>query len=124
MGPLQEVSSTVCVKLLRKQFEQAWCRQTTYIADFDPEIPSTGQCYVTAMCVQDILGGELVEGSVDGVHHFWNRINGKEYDLTSDQFKGGDGFHPLKRRTYWCTRSNVNRKNRRYLLLKKRIRDA
>ena len=117
---LKEMPLEECMKLLRKQFERAWCRQTTYIADFDPKIPSTGQCYVTALCVQDILGGELVQGSADGVNHFWNKINGKEFDLTSDQF-GGDGIHRLKRARMSNKYLYPNRKNKRYLLLKNRI---
>src|SRR5208337_3242765 len=95
MGPLQEISSQVrleevsleeCVKLLRSQFERAWCKQTTYTYIFNPKRPSKGQCYVTALCVQDILGGEVVQGHVDGTNHFWNRILEQEFDLTSDQF--------------------------------------
>lgn len=110
------------MKRMRQHFEQLWDAKTCLFGGgFDPEHPSRGQCYVTAMVIQDVLGGEVVEGSVDGCTHFWNQLpDGSEWDLTSDQFKGGDGIHPLKRRKYWCTKSPVNRKNRRYLLLKKR----
>jgi hypothetical protein len=88
----------VVLKRLRKKFEKAWCQQTTYIADFEPDTPSTGQCYVTAICVQDIFGGLLLQGDVKGVVHFWNRLpNGQEFDLTSDQF-GGDGIHIVEDR--------------------------
>lgn len=111
------------LKRFRKVLEKTWNKQTSlFVGNFDPNFPSAGQCYVTAIVVQDLFGGEVIEGAVDCSTHFWNQLpNGKEYDLTSDQFKGGDGIHPLKRRTYWCTRSNVNRNNKRYLLLKKRI---
>jgi hypothetical protein len=115
---LKEIPLEVCIKLLRGQFERAWCRQTTYVADFDPKIPSRGQCYVTALCVQDILDGEVVQGKVDGINHFWNNIRGEEFDLTSDQF-GGDGIHRVKRAKMSNKFLYPNRKNKRYLLLKR-----
>ncbi|MPQ23957.1 YunG family protein [Bacillus paralicheniformis] len=42
--------------------------------------PAKGQCGVTALIVNDLLGGG--EG-----WHFYNFINGKRYDLTVSQFK-------------------------------------
>jgi hypothetical protein len=114
----------VTMKKLREHFEQIWDEKTCLIlfGEFDPRHLSRGQCYVTSICVQDILGGHVVEGSVDSCTHFWNKLpNGEEYDLTSDQFKGGDGIHPIKRRKVWCKHSPVNRRNKRYLLLKKRL---
>jgi hypothetical protein len=95
------------------------------VGNFDPNFLSRGQCYVTAMCVQDIFGGDILEGVIDCGNHFWNKLpNGQEFDLTSDQFKDGDGIHAHPRRILWCTRHTLNRKNKRYLLLKKRIEQA
>lgn len=48
---------------------------------------------MTALVVQDILGGDLIlaEVHVGGVqigHHYWNRLaDGSDVDLTSDQFR-------------------------------------
>lgn len=118
------MSKESVIRKLRKQFEKAWCKQTTYIADFNSEILSTGQCYVTALCVQDILGGMILQGDVKGISHFWNRLpNGQEFDLTSDQF-GGDGIHIVEERVCTNIFLHPNRKNKRYLLLKKRIAEA
>lgn len=60
--------------------------------EWSPENPARDQCGMTALVVQDVLGGELVlaEVHVNGVqigHHYWNRLpDGSDVDLTSDQF--------------------------------------
>jgi hypothetical protein len=59
--------------------------------------PSRGQCGVTALVIQDHLGGALLmatvlnpDGSRQGVH-YWNRLpDGTELDLTRDQFVLGE----------------------------------
>ncbi|MDA3644660.1 hypothetical protein LZ318_23805 [Saccharopolyspora indica] len=54
--------------------------------------PARGQCGITAMVVNDLLGGDLVRGEVhvDGHwvdFHWWNRFpGGLELDLTREQF--------------------------------------
>ncbi|HEY5318492.1 MAG TPA: hypothetical protein VIJ20_10955 [Solirubrobacteraceae bacterium] len=66
-------------------------------ADWSPEEPSRGQCGVTALVLQDLLGGELLlaevrreDGSRQGLH-YWNRLGGGvEIDLTRDQFSCGE----------------------------------
>jgi len=43
------------------------------------------------MLFQDVVGGEVREGTVGGVPHYWNRVGGVdgiEFDLTADQFGG------------------------------------
>ena len=48
---------------------------------------------MTALVVQDLLGGDLIHGEVhiDGAkvwNHYWNRLpDGTEVDLTADQFR-------------------------------------
>ncbi|AUH39800.1 YunG family protein [Streptomyces sp. CMB-StM0423] len=57
-----------------------------------PGNPARDQCGVTAMVVNDLLGGELLRGEVlvDGRrtdYHWWNRLGpGVEIDLTREQF--------------------------------------
>ncbi|MFF1835600.1 hypothetical protein ACFVXE_15535 [Streptomyces sp. NPDC058231] len=57
-----------------------------------PDNPARDQCGVTAMVLNDLLGGELIRGevTVDGVrtdYHWWNRLGmGVEIDLTREQF--------------------------------------
>jgi len=53
--------------------------------DFDDD-PAHNQCTVTAMVVQDYFGGEIVTVKVGAGTHYLNQIDGKLFDLTSDQF--------------------------------------
>jgi len=51
-----------------------------------------GQCAVTALIVQDYLGGEILRGTVGEESHYWNRLpTGEELDLTASQFPMGSG---------------------------------
>ena len=71
---------------LRKILEKCW-----------PKNKSKGQCYITALVVQDFFGGQIVRWKgPDGLgSHYWNILpDGKQVDLTSDQY-GGDGFDPI-----------------------------
>ncbi|MGV2984169.1 hypothetical protein ACNPNP_10720 [Microbacterium sp. AGC85] len=67
----------------------AWSAETSVAPEaWTPSIPSQGQCAVTALVLQDYLGGELRRGIVDGVSHYWIKLDsGKEIDLTLDQFR-------------------------------------
>ncbi|MEA2279820.1 MAG: hypothetical protein QOK21_427 [Solirubrobacteraceae bacterium] len=63
------------------------------LPDWSPANAARGQCGATALVVQDLLGGELLEAEVrnaDGSHqgvHYWNRLaGGEELDLTREQF--------------------------------------
>jgi uncharacterized protein (DUF952 family) len=72
----------------------SWSRETCDPVDeWSPENPARGQCAVTALVVQDLLGGELLLADVhhrDGSRqgwHYWNRLGGGvEFDLTREQF--------------------------------------
>jgi hypothetical protein len=61
-------------------------------ADWHSGNPARGQCGVTALVVNDLLGGDLVmaevsyaDGKRQGVH-YWNRIGQLDVDLTRGQF--------------------------------------
>lgn len=67
------------------------------VPDWSESNPARGQCGVTALVVNDLLGGELLvaevrfsEGSRQGVH-YWNRLpSGEELDLTREQFSSDE----------------------------------
>jgi hypothetical protein len=73
----------------------AWSEDTcdpVDLNDWHAGNPSRGQCGVTALVLNDLLGGELVLGEVhvDGRRigfHYWNRFGGVEVDLTRAQFR-------------------------------------
>jgi hypothetical protein len=60
-----------------------------------PDNPAMGQCGVTALVIQDLLGGDLILGEVyrEGKkveNHYWIRFDsGIELDLTREQFRDG-----------------------------------
>ncbi|WP_367136755.1 MULTISPECIES: YunG family protein [Streptomyces] len=64
-----------------------------YRPRWTPGNPARDQCGVTALVLNDLLGGELVRGEVlvGGARtdfHWWNRLGaGVEIDLTREQFR-------------------------------------
>lgn len=87
------------VELLRPVLRAAWGPDTCDPHDLEnwrPDNPARGQCGVTALVVQDLLGGDLILGEVhvDGAkvgHHYWNQLpDGTEVDFTAGQFHPGE----------------------------------
>ena len=68
--------------------QYAWYRGTSSDPEnWTPENPAWGQCAVTALIVQDLLGGILLRAKVNGVSHYWNVLDtGEKIDLTIAQF--------------------------------------
>jgi hypothetical protein len=78
----------------------SWTRESCDPVDlhlWSESCPERGQCGVTAVLVQELLGGDLLladvlfaDGSPQGVH-YWNRLpGGEEVDLTRSQFQDGE----------------------------------
>ena len=67
------------------------------LPQWSPQNPARGQCAVTALVVQELVGGDLLlaevrrdDGSLQGVH-YWNRLEGGlEIDLTREQFSAAE----------------------------------
>ncbi|OEV08363.1 YunG family protein [Streptomyces nanshensis] len=85
--------------LLLADVEQAlrssWSAETCtpeFRSRWTEDNPARDQCGVTAMVLNDLLGGELIRGEVhvNGKQvdfHWWNRLGmGIEIDLTREQF--------------------------------------
>jgi len=80
---------------IERAIRASWSADTCDPVDlpWSPGNAAKGQCGVTALVVQDLLGGELLmaevrhaDGSRQGVH-YWNRLGeGVELDLTREQF--------------------------------------
>lgn len=75
---------------LLRGVRRAWSRRTSFQPDqWSADNPAFGQCAVTALAVQDLLGGDILRAETGGVSHFWNRLpDGTEIDLTEEQFQG------------------------------------
>lgn len=76
----------------------AWSADTAS-AGWSPENPALNQCAVTALVVQDLVGGELVRSRVDddnglSVSHYFNRHSAADIDLTWSQFD--DSGSPMR----------------------------
>lgn len=74
---------------LKELLESAWCSETSVSPNrWDKSNPSYGQCAVTAMLVNSIVGGTIrrMENIVTGVHYY-NVVDGLIVDLTADQFR-------------------------------------
>jgi hypothetical protein len=119
------------IETLLPIFRAAWGPDTCDPHDLDdwrPGNPARGQCGVTALVLQDLLGGDLVLGEVfvgaDKVgHHYWNRLpGGREVDLTADQFHPGEVVigGQVQRRPEGPPR----RCREQYELLRRRVTDA
>lgn len=88
-GNLSLVSTpTVSVEEVAAAIESSWQAASSNDPDnWSPENASHGQCAVTALAVQELLGGDLLRADVHGVSHYWNRLHsGQELDLTRSQF--------------------------------------
>jgi hypothetical protein len=78
----QAVRSSWSAETATPEFRSRWSKDN----------PVRDQCGVTAMVINDLLGGELMRGEVhvNGErvdYHWWNRLGmGMEIDLTREQF--------------------------------------
>ena len=70
-----------------------WCADTCaprMRGEWTPGNPTFGQCSITAFLVQDIFGGRVYGVPLkDGSVHCFNVVDGRKFDITSQQF--GDG---------------------------------
>lgn len=103
--------------------QRSWNRYTSATPElWTPQNPARGQCAVTALVAQDIVGGDLVRTTVNGESHYANRLDdGAIFDLTFQQFPEGsepDGPFEVRSREYVVSYPDTYR---RYQLLLMRI---
>lgn len=70
---------------LLHRLKAAWSAHTA--TTWTPDNPALGQCSVTALVVQDHLGGAILKTRVGAAWHFYNWIDGERLDLTRGQFQ-------------------------------------
>lgn len=73
----------------------SWAADTCAEGDWLADSPAKGQCEPSSFVAWRYLGGDLVLSKVlvDGEqteHHYWNRIDGEDLDLTREQFTKGE----------------------------------
>ena len=72
------------LKKLREAMEPVFSCSTVFGDCTD--VPSAGHCFMAALAVQDVIGGEIMQGRVKATPHYWNRVGGWDVDITGDQF--------------------------------------
>ncbi|NLU78474.1 hypothetical protein HCA58_08785 [Micromonospora sp. HNM0581] len=92
----RSVSVAIDLEVLGPVLRSSWGADTCDphdARDWHAGNAARGQCGVTALIVQDLLGGELILGEVHAEdvkvgYHYWNRLaDGREVDLTAVQFQ-------------------------------------
>ena len=77
-------------ELYEKLVDIGWDEMSCFSkSQWDPSNKCRGQCNATVLLVQEFFGGDIIEypNPCDGKSkHFFNRINGVDVDLTSEQF--------------------------------------
>lgn len=117
---------------LEEVIGKSWSRETSSDPEkWNPENPAWGQCAVTALVINDYLGGEMVWAEAKlpdgrGISHYFNLIDGQEVDVTRKQFPEGtvipSGIE--KKKPFASTREYVLSfpvTQQRYLLLKQQV---
>ena len=98
---------------------RSWSRDTSYDPlSWCPQNSAWGQCAVTALVLQDYLGGDLLSGEVNGFHHYWNLLpTNSEVDLTLQQFDSVDRIEHRKKadRAYVLSFPGTRRRYRKLL---------
>ena len=73
------------IERLANALSTSWSLESS--TKWTKDTPSTGQCGVTALVVNDLLGGEIKKTYLPDGWHFYNCINNQRYDFTAAQFK-------------------------------------
>ena len=70
---------------IQSALEERWSIESS--SKWTKENPAKGQCSVSAVVVYQYFGGEILKTKVDGSWHFYNKVNGRKFDFTSEQFE-------------------------------------
>lgn len=74
-----------------EKIRNAWCKEScspSLRENWSNGNIAKGQCFVTAMAVKEVFGGEVFEMRIaEKEIHYYNVINGEIVDLSSEQFE-------------------------------------
>jgi len=110
---------------LTKILELSWKKKTCTPSlqdSWDENNKSLGQCAVTALIVNDFLGGKIMRCMCESGSHYYNLINGNVVDLTVSQFEVKPNYGTGEKRTREYLLSNEDTK-KRYLLLLNEVKE-
>lgn len=115
------------IKTLENTLIESWDEKTCHpntSAMWTGKNPALGQCAVTALVVQDYLGGQLARSET--LAHVWNILqDGSEVDLSRSQFPNGlkieKEYIILREEVLYGNRGKKAKVAERYELLKERV---
>ena len=76
---------------LESKLKKSWSKDTCSPGlknDWCSDNPSMGQCAITALVVNDFLGGKIMRCMASTGSHYYNLIDNEIVDLTVSQFLG------------------------------------
>lgn len=114
---------SVVPRTLERALADSWSRETSADpAAWTADNAAWGQCAVSALIVQDYLGGELRRGEVGPISHYWNVLpSGEEIDVTRHQFADDVEIAHVEPRTREYLLSHADTA-RRYVALARAVR--
>jgi hypothetical protein len=69
---------------VQSALRKAWSLATA--SQWTASNPAAGQCNVTSLLIHELFGGDLLKTPLPAGDHFYNRIEGRRYDFTANQF--------------------------------------
>lgn len=107
---------------LNQRLKSIYSADTSFDAqNWNPDNPTYGHCAVVSLIVKDNFdNAEICKIKVDGVSHYFNRINNQVIDFTKEQFNQKLDYSNFEISSREYLLSNENTKTR-YELLKERM---
>ncbi|MGG4490411.1 YunG family protein [Metabacillus idriensis] len=95
---------------LLQSLKQTWSLKSS--SKWSIDNPSKGQCGVTSLVVNDILGGEIRKTPLAEGWHFYNMIYHTRYDFSESQFSESISYEDIpSNRKEAFTDTNINQYN-------------
>ncbi|MEK3817544.1 hypothetical protein MKY20_00090 [Cytobacillus sp. FSL W8-0315] len=77
-------NNTFKIEKIMNALSKSWSLESS--SKWSKYNPAKGQCGVTTLVVNDLLGGEIKKTKLPDGWHFYNMINGRRQDFTASQF--------------------------------------
>lgn len=109
---------------LEKILKLSWTKETSYSPEeWTDSNPTLGQCDITALIIQDFMGGVIKRCMCGNISHYYNFVNNEIIDLTVEQIYAIiPDYLNSENRTREYILFNKNTK-RRYLVLLKKVKE-
>ena len=90
---MNNIKNIIDEKQILKLLYECWSIDSSSL--WKKENPSCGQCGVTSLVINEYFGGEILKTRIGNRWHFYNRIEGKRFDFTKEQFKQTPNYMDL-----------------------------